>query len=95
MGSHLSGLHFNKKYLRAVSYRYIMENELELHLENVPFQTRWMGIQHSRVPPHFGSGVMGYLNANYRGKWIGWSRPVAWAAGSPDLTSLDLFMGLH
>jgi hypothetical protein len=77
-GSHAYGLHVVRVrgHLTAASYRHWQENELQLHLENVPLQTRCMLMQHNRMPPNFDREVTEYLNANYQGRWIKWGEPI-------------------
>jgi hypothetical protein len=53
VGNHLCGPHFIEGHLTAASYKHFLKNELQLHLENVPLQTRRIWIQHTGAPPHF------------------------------------------
>jgi hypothetical protein len=50
------------------SYGHFRENELQLHLDNVPLQTRRMWI-HDGTSPHFGRDVTDHLKANCQGRW--------------------------
>lgn len=42
----------------------------------------------------FSRKVMGFLNENYEGRWIGRNRLLAWPAGSPDLNPLKFCLSI-
>jgi hypothetical protein len=44
--------------------------------------------------PNFSIKVMGFLNENYVGKWIGRNRLLAWPAGSPDFNPLHFCLSV-
>jgi hypothetical protein len=95
-GSNLTGSHVTEGLLTAPYYRTFLENELPLHLEDVPPATRRrMWLRHDGASPHFGKATTEFLNEDHEGTWIGRNGPVAWSAPSPDLTPLDFFVGLH
>jgi hypothetical protein len=82
---------FIKGCLTASYYRKFLENELPLYLEDVHLALQGqMWLQNDGALPHFGTDVMGFLNENYEGRWVGKNELVAWPAGSPDLNQLDL-----
>jgi hypothetical protein len=55
--------------IRAASYRHSLENELELHLENI-FRHDECGCNTMEFL-HISAERLEYLKANYHGKWIG------------------------
>jgi hypothetical protein len=58
-------------YTDEAQFQLFLENELQLHLENVPLQTGLqMWIQHDGTPPHISRKATKNLNANYQGRWI-------------------------
>ncbi len=49
---------------------------------------------HNGVPTHRTNVVIEYLNAKFRGRWIGYNSPYQlWPARSPDLTFIDFLVG--
>lgn len=65
--------------LTAPHSRNFLDNELPLHLQVVPLVTRrQMRLQHDGALPHFGRGVLEFLNENYERRWKGRGGPMAW-----------------
>ena len=77
------------------SYLHFLQNDLPEQLEDVPLDTRHhMYLQHDGAPIHYTRMVMQHLNDMYPNRWIGRGSLIHWPASSPDLTPLDLFMGM-
>jgi hypothetical protein len=49
-------------------------------------------LQLDGVPVHFAHTILGCLNVNFRGRWIGREVPIAWPPRSPDLMPLGFFL---
>jgi hypothetical protein len=65
-------------------------------LEDVPPVSRQqMSLQQDGAHPHFGRQVTAFLNERFPDRWIGRGGPVARAARSPELSTLDYFLWGH
>jgi hypothetical protein len=49
-------------------------------------------LQLDNVHVHFAHIVLGGLNVNFSGKWIGRAVPIAWTPRSPNLMPLGFFL---
>lgn len=93
MGDKLIGPVFFNGILNGQKYRYFLDQELPLLLEELSLQERRsMWFQHDGCPAHFSIGARQILDQIYNDCWIGRGGPVHWPARSPDLTSPDFFL---
>lgn len=96
IGGHLIGPVFLPGRLTGQSYRYFLQHELPLLLEDLPLLLRnQMWYMHDGAPPHFSILAQEYSNEVYENKWIGRGGPQSWPPRSPDLNSLDFFLWGH
>jgi hypothetical protein len=65
------GPHVTEGRLTALHYRNLLEDELPLHLDNVPLATQRPMWLHDGAPRHFGGAVMECLWKDYKRRWIG------------------------
>jgi len=80
--------------LTGNTYEVFLRNELPGLLEDIPLMIRsQMYFQHDGYPLRYTRRVTEYLNESFRNLWLGRGGPVAWPPRSPDLTSLDYFLG--
>jgi hypothetical protein len=88
VGSHLCGLchwgMFGSCFLQIFSVEWIAATFRDCSSSNkmMGVVKTWWG----QVSPHFSREVTEYLNANYKGRWMGWGGPFAWPAVPPHLT---------
>lgn len=96
VGDYLIGPMFLPDRLNGQNYRYFLENDLPLLLENVPLEIRHqLWFMHDGAPAHFSLLAREYLNNHYPNRWIGRGAPVAWPPRSPDCNPLDFFFWGH
>lgn len=96
IGDHLIGPVFLPGRLTGELYRYFLQHQLCLLLEDLPLILRnEMWYMHDGAPAHFSILAREYLNEVYQNKWIGRDGPQLWPPRSPDLNSLDFFLWGH
>jgi hypothetical protein len=72
LGKYIIGPNFAKGCLAAAYYKDFLQNDLLLHLKDVPLATRGrMWIQHDRAPTYFSREVMEFLSDNYHDRRLG------------------------
>lgn len=78
--------------LNGARYMNWLENEIEIHLEDIPLND-YMNIiwQQDGAPVHNTLRVTEFLNERYD-TWIGKNGTIAWPPRCPDLTPLDFFL---
>lgn len=93
IGNKIIGPYLLPNRLSGPIYLTFLRETLPELLEELPVETRVrMWLQHDGAPAHFSNIVRGFLNANYRRRWIGRGGPVSWPPRSPDLNPLDFFL---
>ncbi|GBN72736.1 hypothetical protein AVEN_37053-1 [Araneus ventricosus] len=65
-----------------------------LQLYAVPQFPEGSIFQQDGAPPHYGNIVREFLDTTFPQRWIGRGAVLAWPPRSPDITPLDLLVGL-
>lgn len=86
------GPFFIEGNLNAEKYEALLRDQVYPAILAVAGDINQVWYQQDGAPAHFGRFVRGYLDANFRERWIGRRGEIEWPARSPDLSPLDFFL---